>query len=279
VAHLADSGGGWQPARCFGCGDTNQRSLIRSTGRESSPSYSPDGKRIANVSGQTQSEEIFLQDSDGKNRVQLTHLNKVRMGRPRWSPDGKQLVFSLGTERGSDVYLIGAVAGAQPARIVPNGNEPAFSQTGKSIYYTARGQLWKSDLNGANAKELTRIGASQPVESADGKYVIFRARRSFYRVPVEGGDEEEFFIPEHEVFWTTIQPVKRGVYYMEWQRSSRGMVVAFYDYATKKNSVVYNVGDFDSSRGAFSISPDEKYILFPRTDRSQTELMMSDGFK
>ncbi len=254
--------------------------LIRSTGRESAPEYSPDGTRIADISGQTDSEEIFLQDANGGNRVQLTHLNRPRMGRPRWSADGKQLVFAVFGDQGWDVYRIGAVVGAQPARVVHNATDPSFSRDGKSVYYQSQAQVWKADLTGANAHQLERgMGASQPVESLDGKYVIYRFRRSIYRVPAAGGEGEEFIDPEHDMFWTNIEPAKKGVYYLEWERNRRGMVVSYYDYATKKSSQVFAARGFDMNGGVFSISPDERFILYPKTDRSQTNLMLLENFK
>jgi Tol biopolymer transport system component len=257
------------------------RSIIRSTGREGEPAYSPDGTKIATVSEETGSEEIFLQDADGKNRFQLTHMNRPRIGHVRWSPDSKQVMFEANSDHGSEIYIMGALAGALPGRVTMNAGQGSFSQNGKSIYYESRGQLWKAAADGSRPVELVQMrgGVAQPVESADGKYVIFRMRRSLWRVPVEGGEPEEFIVPDHDMFWSNIQPAKKGVYYLVWERSARGMAVAYYDYATKKSTLVTHSGGFDRNAGSFSVSPDGKYILYPKVDRSQTNLMLVENFK
>jgi Tol biopolymer transport system component len=273
----------WRATIGSGDAPADERPLIRSTGRESAPLYSPDGTKIANVSGQTDNEEIFLQDADGKNRVQLTHLNGPHIGRMRWSPDGKQLIFDASSDHGSEVYVMGAVPGAQPARVLLNASNASISQNGKWIYFQSRGQIWKSTTSGGNPQAIQKTQrAMQPVESADGKYLIFRTYRSLWRMPVDGGEEEEFIVPDHDLPWsTTIQPVKKGVYYMEWERSTRGMAISFYDYAAKKSTVVARMRNFDmgGASGTYSVSPDGKYILFPKVDRSQTNLMLVEGFK
>lgn len=264
-----------------GNGEGEEQSLIRSTGREGEPAYSPNGAKIATVSEETGGQEIFLQDADGGNRVQLTHLNRPRLEHVRWSADSKQLIFQVNGENGSEVYVMGAQAGAQPTRVLTNAGDASFSQNGKSIYYQSRGQLWKAGADGSKPVELVqrRGGLSQPIESLDGKYVIFRMRRSLWRVPVEGGEPEEFIVPEQDMFWTNIQPAKKGVYYLVWERSERGMAVVFYDYATKKSTLLTHSGGFDRNSAAFSVSPDGKYILYPKVDRSQTNLMLVERFK
>jgi Tol biopolymer transport system component len=280
----------------------DERPVIRSTGRERSPVYSPDGTKIVDVSDQTEGDdEIFLQDADGKNRVQLTH-RKVGVGFIRWTPDGKQLIFDAGSDHGPEVFLMGAIAGAQPARVLLNARNASMSHNGKWVYFQSRGQIWKATPAGGSPQALTKMQGEQPVESADGKFVIFRSRGSLWRVPADGGEEEEFVVPDHDLFWgTAIQPVKKGVYFLEWERGPRvrnrnvggrgeirrfggggQMVVSFYDYATKAIMVAVRMRNFEMNGridGAFSVSPDGKYILYPKVDRSQTNLMLVENFK
>ncbi len=262
----------------------DERPLIRSSAREISPAYSPDGKKIADISEQTGTDEIWVCDADGGNRVQVTHLNGPSIGRLRWSPDGKTMLYDSRGDRGFDLYSVAAVAHApKPTRLALQSGNASWSHDGKRIYFDSRGQIWKAAANGGSPEALTKefAGGAQPVESVDGKYVYYRMRRSFWRVPVEGGEAEEAIIPEHDLMWvTTLQLTKKGAYYAEFQRSMRSWVIAFYDFATKKSSTVLALKNVEFGQGhLFSVSPDGKYVLFPRVDQSQTDLMMVENFR
>jgi len=259
-----------------------EHAIVRSPGRESGARYSPDGKRIADISNQTGNDEIWLSDSDGGNRVQVTSFKGPDLARIRWSPDGKSLIFDASGEQGNDLYIVPAVAGGKPVRVQLGALNGSWSHDGKAIYFQARNRIWKASVSGGDPRQISPTeGVGQPVESADGKYVYFRNQRAFWRVPVAGGEEEQAIVPEHDLMWsTTLQPTRQGMYYIEFERSANEPVVSFFDYGEKKSSVVFHVKRGGWRDGAtYSVSPDGKYILYARVDQSQTNFEVVENFR
>jgi len=258
-----------------------EHAVIRSSGREFGPRYSPDGKRIANISDQTGNDEIWLCDADGGNRARVTSLQGPELARLRWSPDGKTLLFDADSDRGYELYTVPAVAGGNPVRVELDAMNGSWSHDGKSIYFQAREQIWKAAANGGSPQQVSkRPPAAQPVETLDGRYIYFRRSRTFWRVPAAGGDEEETIVPDHDLLWsTTLQMTRKGIYYLEFSRSSREMVVSFFDFGEKKSSEVFRLKGMDRQNATYSVSPDGRSVLYPRVDQSQTNLVVVENFR
>ncbi len=67
--------------------------LTRLKGPSYDPTWSPDGGRIAFVSEESGSKDIWVISADGSNARNLTPNSKRAEGHPSWSPDGSRIVF------------------------------------------------------------------------------------------------------------------------------------------------------------------------------------------
>ena len=70
------------------------RELTQGAWRDSSPVWSPDGKRIAFLSNRSGTEQIDVMWADTHEVSELTHLDYPPSGL-RWSPDGKWIAFNM----------------------------------------------------------------------------------------------------------------------------------------------------------------------------------------
>ena len=102
---------------------------------------------------------------------------------PQISPDSRSVLYAVRTadvaanRRTGRTYLVPAAGGTPrvwPADDV-NATEARWSPDGKHVAYIAGGQLWVSDVDGANRKQLTSLngGATGPVWSPQGDRIAF----------------------------------------------------------------------------------------------------------
>ena len=138
--------------------------LLSSTGKNHSPSYSPDGRHIAFVSDRSGSPEIWLADQDGSDLKRLTYFNGSWLGSIRWSPDGKTIVFDARPAGHSGIFTM-PVSGGSPAPLQQDAFEerrPTWSHDGQSIYFNSnRGgslQIWKRSLQTGEIKSIWSAG-------------------------------------------------------------------------------------------------------------------------
>ena len=156
-----------------------------------SPSWSPDGRRIAYVSFETGASRVFVQEiSTGKREI-VSSAPGIN-GSPAWSPDGTQLALVLGGVDGNlEVYVL-TLANKQLRRITSHpaiDTEPSWAPDGKSIYFTsdrAGGpQVYRVGLDGANPRRVTFEGNynARPRVSPNGEQLaVVHNDRGNYRI-------------------------------------------------------------------------------------------------
>lgn len=272
---------------------SSARLLIRSDGREYAPSWSPDGKRIANISGQTGADEIWVGDPDGNNRAAITRLKAFQIGRPGWSPDGRTILAAVRVSGSIDVDRVSSDGHTQPTRIPLPGDSHriAWSHDGRWIYFQSMAQIWKARADGQERQKVTNNwGDDDPEESPDGQYMYFRRDRSIWRISTAGGDEQELIKPQHDARFAAFQVAPAGLYCLELDRDEHTANLWFYNLQSgdisKKESAVKTSRELvrlpvndPSSVSGISISPDGRYLLYPAVDHAETALVLTENFR
>ena len=72
-----------------------------------SPSWSPDGSRIAFASERDGSFEIYVMNADGGGQTRLTRNLESDLD-PAWSPDGRSIAFTTNRDGNNELYLMSA---------------------------------------------------------------------------------------------------------------------------------------------------------------------------
>ncbi|MCR4511144.1 Tol-Pal system beta propeller repeat protein TolB [Pseudomonas sp. GLN_6] len=154
-----------------------------------SPSFAPDGRRIAYVSFEQKRPRIFVQHIDTGRREQITNFEGLN-GAPAWSPDGNRLAFVLSRDGNPEIYVMDM--GTRQLRRVTNqpsiDTEPFWGKDGQTLYFTSdrsgKPQIYKTNINGGSAERVTFIGNynANPKLSADEKTLVMIHRQDGYTV-------------------------------------------------------------------------------------------------
>jgi len=273
--------------------------LIASTRAELLPRYSPDGSKVAFVSGRSGGWEVWVAQADGSTPRRLTDWGFAAY--PDWSPDGRLIAFSSGryaVGRGDqapndvgfdpdEAFLVDAAGGVP--RMISDGESgaraPSWSADGSFVFFT-RGfndcggeELWRRQLDSGDEQRLSGC-AWRPMAGADGRvYFYSEAANGIGSVPASGGEPRVEVTQSGDCYaftnaWTVWES---SLLYVDCQ----DLMIRMLDLETREiTDLAAPINEEQLFKYlSLDVSPDGQWLLFSRIDRAASDLILIEAFR
>jgi len=184
IAYVVKSGARYQ-LQIADADGANPQTAITSNEPIMSPTWAPDGTRLAYVSFEAKKPVVYVHSLATGQRQAVANFRGSNSA-PGWSPDGRQLAVALSRDGGTQLFVVNA-DGTGVRRLTSSAaidTEPRFSPDGQWIYFTSdRGggpQIYRVAAGGGDVQRVTFSGDYNvsPRLSPDGKTLVYVSRNA-----------------------------------------------------------------------------------------------------
>jgi len=158
----------------------------KGTGTNYLPIYSPDGTRIAFMSGRDGNSEIYVMNVDGSNVRRLTN-HPASDATPTWSPSSAQIAFTSDRSGPPQIYVMGAdgsnvrrLSGDESYADRATWSPPPFNEIAFSARTGSGFDIKIYDIAAGQTRQITFGEGSNesPAYSPNGRHLAFTSTRA-----------------------------------------------------------------------------------------------------
>ncbi|MCG8393610.1 MAG: Tol-Pal system beta propeller repeat protein TolB [Pseudomonadales bacterium] len=160
--------------------------ILRSKEPIMSPTWSPDGRKVAYVSFEDNGRpSIYTHELATTQRQKVSSFSGIN-GAPDWSPDGQKLALTLSRDGNPELYMLDLNTKALTRLTNHYGidTEPRWLPDGESLVFTSSRsggpQIYKLNINDKSVRRVSFQGAynARPDVTPDGRYLVYVHRRN-----------------------------------------------------------------------------------------------------
>jgi Tol biopolymer transport system component/DNA-binding winged helix-turn-helix (wHTH) protein len=253
------------------------------------PQFSPDGRKIAFQSGRSGYEEIWISNADGSGLTQATDLQRFA-GSPRWSPDGRYIAFDFRRLQHSEIDILDTLTRRiETIAAFPTADNviPSWSRDGHWVHFASNlrngFQIWRVAINDGIAQlkspiQITWNGAYTAFESMDGREVLYTKTNQpgIWATTMENGHERAVWRGPGPDYWSNWAVAKDGIFFLTPEAGAPPHI----EFLELKTGRVWHIARLAKpSFYGFTVSPDERSLIYSQFDRTERSILLARDFR